>query len=449
MDEFRVQWEEAIIRCIRCGACRVACPVFEELGNESYGARGRVRLLRALIYGEMPVTPGIIDRMSACLLCKSCTEGCPSGMEVYRLVRAARAEIVRAKGLPLWKSLAYRGLLSRKGLFDLAFGVGRSCRGAFLAPVEGGGALRSRLGLGPLRGRHVAPIGEPSFLATAAARQRPARDPSITVGGSGGAGSPPRPRVAFFAGCLINYGYPGTGHAAVRVLERLGAGVIVPPEQGCCGTPIQSGGDVETARRVAERAMDLLLAQPAEYVAVACASCGFTLVEGYRDLFPANSAAGEKARALASRVRDVSALAVELGGLPEDLHGVGGPAGVPTTVTYHDPCHLNRGQGVSRQPRQLLAGVPGVKISEMANPARCCGFGGTFSIEHYELARQINDHKIQDILSTGADVVVTGCPGCRMHITDGLRRHGSALPVLHTVEVLDRALAGRQGVESA
>ena len=108
-------------------------------------------------------------------------------------------------------------------------------------------------------------------------------------------------------------------------------------------------------------------------------------------------------------------------------------------ITYHDPCHL-RTRGLTKQPRELLKGTPGVELTEMEGADRCCGLGGTFNVYHYESSMTINEAKSQAIIRTAAQAVATGCPGCMMQLSDGLKQHGSSIEVLHTLQLLARGL---------
>ncbi len=116
-------------------------------------------------------------------------------------------------------------------------------------------------------------------------------------------------------------------------------------------------------------------------------------------------------------------------------------------VTFHDPCHLGRGQGLSGKARDVLRSVPGLTLIEMKNSDQCCGFGGTMRITRSKLSDAIARDKAAMIMATGASAVVTGCPSCRMQITEALRRAGSRIDVVHTVQILEQALALAQKVK--
>ncbi len=232
-------------------------------------------------------------------------------------------------------------------------------------------------------------------------------------------------RVVFFPGCAINGFQRDIGRSAVAILRRLGYNVMVPDGLRCCGRPLLSLGDRATAAEHAEHNSGIIEAVKAEAVVTACASCGLTFKKEYPKLL-----SGKKAPA----VLDIHEfLAHEIEGL--SLRPV------RTKVTWHDPCHLGRGQGLSGKALDILRTIPGIELVEMRNADRCCGFGGVMRLAHWRLSNAIAEEKAQNIISTKASAVVTGCPACRMQIGSALNRGGSRIPVLHTVQVLEEALS--------
>jgi glycolate oxidase iron-sulfur subunit len=223
----------------------------------------------------------------------------------------------------------------------------------------------------------------------------------------------------------MNYFQQDIARAAVTVLGGLGFDVIIPKDQMCCGRPLLSLGDREAAEKHARHNAELFAGLGADVIVTACASCGLTFKKEYPKLLPPEMTGPV--------VLDIHEL------LSEGLEGLD-LAPVKTVVTYHDPCHLGRGQGLSKMVRKVLRAIPGLTLREMRTADRCCGFGGMMRITHHELSSGIAEAKARDIISTGAPVVATGCPGCRMQITDALRRAGSDARVLHTVQIVEAAM---------
>jgi glycolate oxidase iron-sulfur subunit len=427
MERSFESWEKEVIRCIRCGSCQNVCPVFKELQAESTVARGRVKLIRGVITKDLPLTEGFMTKMSLCLMCKACVANCPSGVKVDKLVEAARKEIVDKKGLSTLKKLIFRLILKNRWVFNRGMGVGRIAQKLVFRRGPGGQGMLPRMSLGIDQRRLLSPLAP-----------KPLKEmyPEVV------SVSNPLMRVAFFTGCMINYIYTDTGKAVINVLNRLGIEVVIPALQNCCGTPVRMNGDYITAQEMAKANIEVLLKEKVDRVVVACGTCGLALKEEYADLLKDDPRYAEKAKLLGAMVTDFTELVVSLDGFTEKM------GKLPLRVTYHDPCHLVRGLKIREQPRQIIRQIPGVEFLEMKKPDTCCGSGGSFSLSHYALSTKINDHKVEDVLQTGAEMVVTGCSACRMHILDGLHRQKSAVGVIHTAQLLEMAYEGGTFFES-
>ncbi len=386
-----------------CGACKSVCPSFLQEWEESLSPRGRLALIRAVIDRRLPVSDLFQDRLATCAGCLACEASCPSGVPVAGIIQAAKEQSVIESGHGVIDSILSGVIRSDRALRSLAW----------LAPVVLHYARGSFGGSGK---RQSAEASHRPFLDTA-----PEVIASAAPKGAGRA----RGRAAFFIGCASNYFQQDIARAAVTVLVRLGFDVITPKDQACCGRPLLSLGDREAAREHARRNAVLFAGLGADVIVTACASCGLTFKKEYPKLLPPDTPRPV--------VLDIHEL------LSDSFEGCE-LAPVKTIVTYHDPCHLGRGQGLSKTARKVLRAIPGLTLIEMQNADRCCGFGGMMRITHRELSSGIAGAKVRDIIATGATVVATGCPACRMQITDALRRSASDVEVLHTVQIVERAL---------
>jgi glycolate oxidase iron-sulfur subunit len=403
---------DELARCLKCGLCRSVCPVFAEVLDESGCARGKIALAEALAGGKLSLSSLFSDRLSKCLNCKSCMEACPSGIKVDELVLAARAEIYRKGRFPLLKKLIFRHLLRR---------------GKLLPPVSKTLAfierkiLRSLPPSSPYRVLlPVVNIDKDRMLPVFATR--------TVMDDFGEIVSPkskPRMRVGFFLGCSTNLIYTAIGEATLRVLLGERIEVVIPRSQGCCGMPVYTSGDVQTGAELALKNMKAFEPYKLDAIVTSCASCGVALKRDYEKML------GFRKGALGARVYDISEFLVRFGNLDRQKAGL-----KPVAVTYHDPCHLNRGQGITDAPRAILNSVPHVDFVEMEEATRCCGGGGTFSFTHYEIAKGIGRRKAGHIATTAADIVATACPSCIMQLRDMLQRNGLPQKVVHVVELL-------------
>jgi glycolate oxidase iron-sulfur subunit len=171
-----------------------------------------------------------------------------------------------------------------------------------------------------------------------------------------------------------------------------------------------------------------------EQIVVNAAGCGSSMKE-YAELLEDDPRYAEKAAALAARTRDVTEVLVDLG-------PVATRHPLPVTVAYHDACHLAHAQGVRSQPRALLGEIPGLEVREIADAAICCGSAGIWNVLNPEPARELGDRKAQNIVATGAALLVTANPGCLMQVAASLDRQGARVGMAHTIEVLDASIRG-------
>lgn len=418
MENNHPEWQKQLVKCIRCGTCRSVCPVFQATDNENTTARGKVKLLEAVSEGKLALTPALQARLSKCLLCKACVPGCPSGVRTDELFLSARQALAAKNGLPLGKKLAFTGLTYRR-LFDLGLKMGAVFQGMVFKDAPAGRGKLARLPI-PSAG-----LSQRRIIPPLAAAPLRTRLPAVNRVAS------PAARVAFYTGCMLNYIYPAAGEAIVKILQAHNVEVIIPARQSCCGTPAFTSGDYRVGRYLAEENVKLLSAENYDAIITGCASCGAALKHEYGTIIedPAVKHSWEK---LAGKVKDITQFVVEQG-IKQDLREV------RAKITYHDPCHLVRGMGVSQEPRRLLQAIPGVEYVEMKDAAKCCGAGGTFSLAYYELSRTINDWKLDNAEKTAATILATGCSACRMHITDGLAQRSSNMQVLHTAEIIASA----------
>jgi L-lactate dehydrogenase complex protein LldE len=236
-------------------------------------------------------------------------------------------------------------------------------------------------------------------------------------------------RVGLFVTCLVDLMRPAIGFAAIRLLEAGGAEVYVPPTQTCCGQPAYNSGDRADAKALAAKVVAEF--ERCDWLVSPSGSCSGMIKTHYADLFVDDPAMAARSAALAAKTRELSEFLVDelkLGHVPGRFAG---------TVTYHDSCAGLREMGIKTSPRALLAKVPGLTLTEMAEAETCCGFGGTFSIKFGEISARLADNKCQHIANSGADAVVLGDLGCMLNIEGRLRRRGDMKTrVLHFVEVL-------------
>ena len=417
------QIADELAKCARCGECRSVCPVFDSLGWEKYAARGKVALTRAVLDGKLELTASYAEVVNNCLLCLACVENCGSGVRLDRVILAARQELAEKRGLPVGRRIVHRLLSGGRELMDYLARGGSVVQYLLFKRLPETSGLKRRFPM-PL-------MDKDRYLPALVTRSFRSRLPEINRA--------PRTRqtVLFFTGCLVNYVYPRIGEAVVHVLNRLDTDVIIPRDQHCCGAPAETGGDLKTARVLARKNLDTLSAFPQDIV-TACASGGYMLKKIYPGLFERKDPYFRKALSVAARTHDINAYLVDRIGTHEIEKRI--RRGGRQTITYHDPCHLFRGQGIAAAPRRLLKAVYGDRFVEMTDADRCCGSGGTYGLTHRKTSLAILRRKIDCISAAGADGVATACPGCIIQIKDGIRQHGVKATVSHVIEWLYRQM---------
>lgn len=417
--------QEQLAVCNRCGLCQAVCPLFAATGREADVARGKLALLNGLAQNLLQNPRGVLDRLQRCLLCGACAANCPSGVRVTETFLRARAILAGYLGLsPLQKAI-FRGLLAQPRFFHRLLSLGAKCQGFFLKPAD-------EL-LGSSCARFLSPLLSTRHVRSLAARPFHQQVPSFRA-----TAAPGRPTAAFFVGCLVDKFFPEVGQAVLTVLQQHGVGLVLPADQGCCGIPALSAGDLTAFSRLVRHHLRHWQAQPWDYLITACATCTATIKRLW-PLFLAEATTAEKAALdrLAAQTMDISQFVVEVVGVAAPAEATAAPA---IKVTYHDPCHLKKSLGVAAQPRALLQATPGLQLREMAAADECCGCGGSFTLQQYEISKAIGRHKIDHILATGAAVVATGCPACMLQFLDLLSQRRARVRVRHTIELFAQAL---------
>jgi glycolate oxidase iron-sulfur subunit len=410
--------EPGLRQCIHCGMCLEACPTYQITRLETESPRGRIHLMINMLEGG-PISDTTRLHLDRCLACRACEVVCPSGVPYGHLIEAARTVIAEdAAPRRGWLS----GRLRRLALDVLSDPPSLARAAAVLGLYERLGlrALTHAIGLTRVLPRGLRrlealypPFGRPRYRA-------PAPPPA------------PRARVALLLGCVMRVAYGDVHTAAARILTRQGIAVIDAPAQTCCGALHAHAGEREDARALARRNIAAFEDADVDAIVVDAAGCGAHL-KAYAALLASDAAWAARAIAFAAKVRDVNEYLAEVAGERLgrlDLH-----------ATYQDACHLAHAQGIRKQPRDLLSRVHGLELLEMADADVCCGSAGSYNLTQPEYSDRLLARKVDAILATGAGAVISANPGCMLQIESGLRARGSKIPVLHVVEVLDRAMS--------
>ncbi len=414
--------DKLLLACIHCGLCTSSCPTYTELGDENDGPRGRVQLMRMVNESNEPLTDRMRRHLELCLDCRACETACPSGVRYGRLIEPFRLAVASADGrwqrrLDLFRELVLLRLFPYPNRVRL-----------LMKPVR----MLQRLGIYGAAER----LGLFKLLPGRLGRMAPLVPPPVKLGPK----LPPflpavgrtRARVAFFVGCVADAMFRPTHWATVRVLQQNGCDVFVPPEQRCCGAIHFHAGDNRGARVLADANLIAFELDRYDAIVVNHGGCGAMLKEyglHWQDgLQPHRAKFGAK-------VKDVHEFLDALGAVP--------PGGrIEATATYHDACHLAHAQGVASAPRRLLAKIPGLELRELPESGICCGSAGTYNLNEPAMADRLAARKMENILSTGARIVLAANAGCLLQIHREVRRGRHPIAVMHPMDLLDMSYRG-------
>jgi len=412
--------EQYAAQCMKCGFCSFFCPVYQEEHMETSVARGKNYLVREILAGRQEFTREMGEIIGKCLLCKRCVANCPSKTQIDRVVVGARAELVKKKGLGAIKNFAFRKVMANRKAFGNYVKLARAFQ--WLLPKTEGKIRHLPDFLKALgQGRNIPALAD-TFLRDMV---KPVYAPQNN--------EKPKMKVGFFMGCATDFVYPELGLKFIDFLTKRGIEVVVPENQSCCGAAMYFSGDVETGRLQAEKNIEAF--KDVDYIVTACATCSSTLKD-YQKYLPDTEDQKKRYEAFEKKVKDSMEFIIDIMKVkPEELTLKKEFEG--KTATWHDPCHLIRYQNIKDQPRAILKGLKGLKYAEMPNADLCCGMGGSFSVYHYDLTKKIAAKKMNGIKTTGADIVVTACPGCMVNLVDNVLQNKMPQKVYHLLELVE------------
>jgi glycolate oxidase iron-sulfur subunit len=365
---------------------------------------------------------------------------CPSGVRYDVLIEAARAWTHDPSATPGPAPEGPAGDGARRSLRE------RATRAAIFAVFPYPRRLRALTA--PLRAaqrtgadRWLARTGLPARLspaAEAALRLAPPASPAASAAGRLPSRVPARGTrravVAMLTGCVQSVFFPGVNAATARVLAAEGCDVIIPRQQGCCGALSLHSGRAPEAERFARATIEAFERAGVDAVVVNSAGCGSAMKE-YGRLLASDPGWSGRAAALSAKVRDLSEFLADLGPVAE-RHPL------PATAAYHDACHLGHAQRITRQPRSLLAAIPGLRLVELPDAGMCCGSAGVYNLLQPDAAQALGERKADSVLATSARVLISANPGCTLQISAALAGRGEVVATAHTAEVLDASIRG-------
>lgn len=392
-----------VSQCDRCGTCRMVCPLSEVNSVEASAARGKNNIARGLAMGGLEPTPEVLAAVNFCLLCRACIDSCPSKIKTDEAMIAVRQHFADHFGGAGAKYKLMGGMLKSRRLVKLAAGTFGVLRTTGIHKLVPGGVVPG----GYKREQYLRAFAGPAALPGSAQ----ASDIAVSEA----------TKVAYFHGCGIKMMFP---EAAAETLTILGT-VCQPKtcDNVCCGLPHLAHGLREDFLELAKE--NIRLFEDADVVVCDCASCSGTLkhIAGY---FKDDPEWADRAAAFSQKIMDLTEYLVKVGYQPRQR--------VNARLTYHEPCHLGRGQGIKKQPRELLKAAG--EFVEMKGADTCCGGAGSFHMDYPEVSAKILAKKRENIEKTGAQIVVTECPVCLAQLTKAAEQSGGKFQAMHISQVI-------------
>jgi iron-sulfur cluster protein len=406
-----------VLRCVRCGACANVCPVYRMVGGHQMGHVyiGAIGLILTYFFHGRDKAKNLVQN---CINCEACKHVCAAGIDLPRLIKEIHARIQDEEGHPLTSVLLGKVLKNRK-LFHTLLRTAKAAQ----RPVTGGTKYL----------RHLPQLfaKDQDFRALPAIAKKPFRDMWQDVRPRKPAH--PRFRVALFSGCVQDFVYPEQLVDGIKVLADHGVDLDFPMGQSCCGLPVQMMGEKQAAKDVAIQNVTAIDPADYDYILTLCASCASHLKNNYPFLVGDEPIVGVKVQQFADKVITFSTFVNDVLHVTKEEFN---PSGRKTT--FHSPCHLCRGMGVVDAPHELIE-KSGYDFVQADEEQVCCGFGGTYTSKFAKVSEQILKNKLDDVEKTGADLLVTECPGCVLQLRGGMDTRGGRVEVLHIAEALARA----------
>ncbi len=394
--------------CVKCGKCKPVCTIFNINQDEATSPRGFIDLLGAYKRNELDLDMTAKDIFESCFLCTNCVEVCPNDLPTDMVIEQVRADIAKKFGIAWYKKLFFFLLRHRK-IMDLMSKLGYVFQTCGLKINHEKQSATPRFSLPIVKKDRALPFADsvsflnkyPENLKFAPATQ------------------PQEKKVAIFIGCMGNYAFTNIGDALVKILKTLEIDTIIPKKQLCCGAPAYFTGDFDTVDYLVKKNIEYFetFIDTVDAIIIPEATCSAMINIDWVHFLHDQPHWKKRAAKIAPKVKMATQWLENNTKLKAILASKG--KNVSDLVTYHDPCHAKKMQGIHKEPRNLLA--QNYKMTEMSDPNRCCGFGGvTMQTEKYEFSKAAGAPKAAMIKETKANIVSAECSACRMQITNSL-----------------------------
>lgn len=407
--------------CIKCGKCIPTCTIHNINSDEVTSPRGFLELLGAYKQGHLELDKNAKDIFESCFLCTNCVDVCPNDLPVDMLIEQARNDIRLKFGLAWYKKLAFFLLRNRK-IMDVVAKFGYMFQTCGFKKIDSKSSMVVRKFPILKMDRMLPSLKKKSFLNSY---------PDIIENGGKG-------KVGIFIGCLANYMYTDIGKALLEILKVLEIDAYLIKQQKCCGAPSYFTGDFESVDKLAKFNIEYIesFMNDLDAIIIPEATCSAMIKEDYAHFFHDQPEWKKRAEAIKPHIFMASEYLEKKTNLAEILAK---KAKQKFSITYHDPCHARKMQGVFQEPRHLLA--QNYELREMSDPNRCCGFGGvTMQTGKYRFSKAAGEPKAEMIRDTKADFVSAECSACRMQLSNAMYLKDVDVTFKNPIELIAKAL---------
>ncbi|MCV6606780.1 MAG: (Fe-S)-binding protein [Campylobacterales bacterium] len=426
MKELNFNYEEISKDCIKCGKCIPTCTIHQINPDETTSPRGFLHLLGAYNNGNLELDKEVKDIFESCFLCTNCTDVCPGSLPTDFMIENVRADIAKKYGIA-WYKKAFFTLLKNRKLMDFMAKLGyvfKSCGFSSSKTQEG---MIARFGIPMIKkGRLLPSVKSKSFLNT--------YPENMDFNGER--------KVAIFIGCMANYSYTGVGDSLLYILKKLQINAFIPKEQVCCGAPAFFTGDLETTEELIKRNIDYFetFIDDIEAILIPEATCSSMVIHDWKRVLRDEPQWLERVDKIVKKTFISTEWLDKYTDLDKLLEK---HKAQNSSVTYHDPCHSRKTQGVWKEPRNLIS--KNYALKDMSDPNRCCGFGGvTIQSEKAHLSEMAGKPKAEMIRDTEADYVSAECSACRVQLSNALHEEKVETKFIHPVELIAQSLRGKE-----
>ncbi len=421
--------------------CLSSCPTYVITGRETSSPRGRIRLIKSVAEGTLPVTDTFAYEMNFCLDCQACETACPAGVRYGRMVESARVEIDRRGYSSAVKSFFLKKIIPYRSMLRLAARLLRLYQRTGLQKLLRSSGILNKLFprlaevelFSPeipvkFSGSFVHEFNPPSAqMHFNRIQVKPSVEDTLHADHDA-----VKYRLAFSIGCLMDVLLPEVNKDTVELLNKLGALVISPAEQTCCGSLNAHNGDIKTAIKLAKKNIEAFGRHKYDYLISNSAGCGAFMKE-YGEIFKNDPELAGAAKEFSSKVKDLTEFLAEIN--LSFTHG-----SEDRNITYHDACHLVHAQKIFNEPRGILSKVPGVNLIPLEDSTTCCGSAGIYNLVHTDTSLKLLEAKMENIRKTKANVVITGNPGCILQIKFGDKKFKTNVKAEHPATFLNKLM---------